>query len=95
MNRLAIYSVLIVCSVLVAGAGISVPAASGAVVDVSTVAQLQAAVANLTSGTTIRVAPGRYQLTQELRIRNGVQNVTLAGATGNRQDVVKIGRAHV
>jgi hypothetical protein len=63
----------------------------GAIVDVATVAQLQAAVASLTSGTTIRVAAGQYRLTQELRIGNGVTNVALVGATGNRADVVILG----
>lgn len=75
--------------------GDAVPAAapfsSAGTVDVSTVAELQAAVANLVSGTTVRIAPGRYALTQELRIRNGVRNVALAGATGNRADVVIVG----
>jgi hypothetical protein len=50
-------------------------AQSGTIVDVSTVAQLQAAVTNLASGMTIRIAPGRYALTRELRIRNGVRHV--------------------
>jgi hypothetical protein len=66
-------------------------AAQSAVVDVASVAALQQAVANLASGTTIRIAPGRYRLTGELRIRNGVRNVALVGATGNRNDVVIVG----
>jgi hypothetical protein len=65
--------------------------ARGATVDVSTVAELQAAVGALSSGTTIRVAAGHYRLTQELRLRNGVTNVALVGATGNRSDVVIVG----
>ena len=65
--------------------------AQGAVVDVFTVAALESAVAALTSGVTIRIAPGRYRLTQELRIRNGVRNVALVGATGRREDVVIVG----
>jgi hypothetical protein len=64
--------------------------ASRAIVDVSTVPQLQAAVASLTSGTTIRIAPGRYALTQELNLNN-VTNVALVGATGVRDDVVIVG----
>jgi hypothetical protein len=67
------------------------PSSRGAIIDVSTVAQLQSAVANLTSGTTIRIAPGRYALTQELWVRNGVSNVALVGATGDRDDVVIVG----
>lgn len=62
-----------------------------AIVDVSTVAELQTAFAGLASGTTIRVAPGRYRLTQELVFRNNVTNVALLGATGNRDDVVIVG----
>ena len=61
------------------------------IVQVSTVAELQSAVARLTSGTTIRIAPGRYRLTAELRISNRVRNVALVGATGNRDDVVIVG----
>ena len=64
---------------------------SSSFVDVSTVPELQAAVAGLTSGQVIRIAAGRYALTQQLRIRNGVTNVGLVGATGNRDDVVIVG----
>ena len=67
------------------------PTSSSFVVDVSTVAELQAAVANLTSGVTVRIAPGRYALTGELRIGGGIQQVALVGATGNRDDVVIVG----
>jgi hypothetical protein len=67
------------------------PPPSGDVVSVSTVGQLQGAVANLVSGRTILIQPGTYALTQELRIRNGVTNVALRGATGNRADVVILG----
>ena len=85
-----------VCAlVLVCLRGDTVPAATPSspafVVDVSTVAELQAAVATLSSGGTVRIAPGRYALTQELRIGNGVRNVALVGATGNRADVVIVG----
>ena len=66
-------------------------ATQGNVVNVSTVSQLQAAVSSLTSNTTIVIAPGTYQLTQELFIRNGVTNVTVRGATANRDDVVILG----
>ena len=64
---------------------------SGSVVSVSTVSALQSAVTTLTSGTTILISPGVYRLTQELRIRNGVTNVALRGATNNRDDVVILG----
>jgi hypothetical protein len=55
------------------------------------VSQLQAAVSALASGTTILIQPGTYRLTQQLRIRYGVTNVALRGATGNRNDVVLLG----
>jgi hypothetical protein len=64
------------------------PAPSGTVVSVSTVSGLQAAVAALASNTTILIAPGNYPLTQTLRIRAGVSNVALRGASGKRNDVV-------
>ena len=69
----------------------SLPPPSGTVVTVATVAQLQAALAALTSGTTVIVQPGVYRLTSELRIRNNVTNVTLRGATADRDDVVILG----
>ena len=67
------------------------PAPSGTVVNVATVAQLQSAVASLTSGSTVVIQPGVYRLTSELRIRNDVTNVALRGATANRNDVVILG----
>jgi PKD repeat protein len=67
------------------------PAPSGAVVNVATVAQLQTAVASLTSGSTVVIQPGVYRLTSELRVRNNVTNVAIRGATANRNDVVILG----
>ncbi len=67
------------------------PPPSGNVVNVSTVAQLQNAVGTLVSNTTIVIAPGTYHLTQTLRIRGGVSNVGLRGATNDRDDVVLLG----
>ncbi len=64
------------------------PSPSGTVVSVSTVGQLQNAVAALASNSTVLIAPGTYALTQTLRIRGGISNVALRGATGNRSDVV-------
>ncbi len=63
-------------------------APSGTIVHVSTVAQLQDAVANLQSNTTILIADGDYPLENTLVIRNGVQNVALRGASSNRDAVV-------
>ena len=91
MKKLAAFCV---CFVAIASHVDIVPLARSSpplVVDVSTVAELQAAVAGLTSGVTIRIAPGRYALTQQLRIRNGVEDVALVGATGVREDVVIVG----
>lgn len=58
------------------------------VVDVNNVADLQDAVRNVNSDTTIRIAAGIYQLTNTLHITGGVQNVELIGATGNASDVI-------
>jgi hypothetical protein len=60
-------------------------------VTVASVAQLHAAVDALTSGTTIVVQPGVYWLSRDLRIGNGVTNIAVQGATGNRDDVVILG----
>jgi len=57
---------------------------------VSTVAQLQSAVANLQSGKTIVIQPGVYNLTAPLRVGQfgPVTDFTIRGATGNFADVV-------
>ncbi|MDW8325202.1 MAG: hypothetical protein RMK99_01445 [Anaerolineales bacterium] len=67
------------------------PPPVGNVVRVSTVAQLQSAVRNLTSNTTILIADGDYELTNTLNIR-AANNVTLRSASGNRDAVVLRGR---
>jgi hypothetical protein len=67
------------------------PPPSGRVVNVSTVGELNAAVAGLTSGTTIVIAPGTYQLTRTLAIHGPLEDVAVRGATGNRADVVLAG----
>jgi hypothetical protein len=64
------------------------PAPTGTVIDVSTVAQLQAAVANIQSNTTIRLAPGTYVLTSTLYINRNVSDIAIRGASNNRNDVV-------
>ena len=63
-----------------------------AVVNVTTVAQLQNAVAALASNTTIVIAPGTYNLGTTLYINGSFTNVGIRGATGNRDDVVLIGK---
>jgi hypothetical protein len=82
---------LLIAILLLALSGSTARARTPLIVDVSTVAQLQSAIANLTSGTEVVIAPGTYRLTSELRIRNGVTNVTVRGATGNRDDVKILG----
>ena len=68
------------------------PPPTGTVVNVSTVAQLQSAVAAIASNTTIVVAPGTYNLTGTLYINGTFTNVGIRGATGNRDDVVLVGK---
>lgn len=76
---------------MAAGTCAPFPAADGATVTVSTTAELQNAVNNLTSGTTILIADGTYELTNTLNLR-GVSNVVIRGASGNRDAVVLRGR---
>ncbi|MGE0814222.1 MAG: MopE-related protein [Vicinamibacterales bacterium] len=68
------------------------PPPAGTVVNVSTEPQLQAAVASLTSGTTIVIAPGTYHLTSTLWVVGPLTDVAIRGATNNRNDVVLVGR---
>jgi hypothetical protein len=63
------------------------PPPTGDVVTVSTVAALHSAVDNLVSGRTILIAAGTYNLERQLHV-NGVANVAIRGATGNRNQVV-------
>ena len=65
---------------------------AGPVVNVSTEAELQSAVARLTSGMTIVIAPGTYRLTGTLYVRGILSDVTIKGATENAGDVVLVGR---
>jgi hypothetical protein len=68
------------------------PAPSGNVVRVSTEPELQAAVRNLASDTTILIAPGTYHLTNTLYVGlRSLTNVALRGATNRRDDVVLVG----
>src|SRR5256712_6031412 len=61
---------------------------SGTIVNVSSEAQLQTAVQQLTSNTTIVLAPGTYDLSSTLRINGTFTNVGIRGGTNNRDDVV-------
>jgi hypothetical protein len=65
----------------------ALPAPSGPVVNVSTVAALVAAVNNAAAGTTILLADGIYALDGEY-LRFEVPGVTLRSASGNREAVV-------
>ena len=77
----------------VAGQTVTVAQAGVAgLMTVSTEDELQAAVASATTDTTIVLEAGTYRLTQTLSVR-GAANVTLRGATGNRDDVVLLGSA--
>src|SRR3954470_8998890 len=72
----------------------ALPAPSGTIVNVSTVAQLETALDALASNTTIMIAAGTYHLTGSQRAigRHGaINHVAVRGATGNRADVVLIG----
>src|SRR5829696_3333816 len=53
----------------------ALPAPSGRVVNVSTEAQLQAAVSSIASGTTIVVAPGTYNLTNTLYFKGALTDI--------------------
>jgi hypothetical protein len=66
-------------------------AATGTIVNVSTETALQSAIENLQSNTTILIAPGTYYLSSQLHIHD-VDNVSIRGASGNRNDVVLVGR---
>ena len=57
----------------------------------STETQLQNAVRAASANTTILISPGTYTLTSTLYL-NGVNDVTLRGATNNRDDVVLVGK---
>jgi regulation of enolase protein 1 (concanavalin A-like superfamily) len=60
-------------------------------VNVSNEAQLQSAIRAAAPNTTIIIAPGTYHLTATLSL-TGVNDVTLRGATDDRNDVVLVGR---
>jgi len=59
--------------------------AGAAVVNVSTVSQLNNAVFNASSHDEIVIAPGDYYLSRQLEVRTS--NLLIRGATGNRDDV--------
>jgi hypothetical protein len=96
-SRSWIVTTLVLIAVASIEAGPAVPPAplpppTGAIVNVSTVAQLQAAAASIASNTTIVIAPGVYNLTSTLYINGAFSNVGIRGATANRDDVVLVGK---
>jgi hypothetical protein len=70
----------------------ALPSPSGTVINVSTVAALQAAVSAVSSNQTIVIASGTYNLTSTLWVNGSKANVTIRGATNNRDDVVLVGQ---
>src|SRR4051812_42965836 len=64
---------------------------TGAVVRVSTEAELQAAVQNLSSETTILLSPGTYALSRTLSISGALTNVGIRGDGSSSDDVVLVG----
>src|SRR5207302_9700959 len=70
------------------------PAPTGTIINVATVSQLQAAVANLQSNQTILIAPGTYNLTSTLYVglNRQLTNVALRGTTNNSSDVGLLGQ---
>src|SRR5205823_1825333 len=69
----------------------ALPAPSGTIINVATEPQLQAAAASAPAGSTIMIAPGTYNLTNTLWLVN-TQDLTIRGATNNRDDVVLAGK---
>jgi hypothetical protein len=93
--RRALLAVVMLLPAIVAGRPATpappLAAPTGTIVNVSTEAQLQAAVRQIASNTTIVIAPGTYQLTSTLYINGTYTNVGIRGATNNRDDVVLVG----
>jgi hypothetical protein len=70
----------------------ALPVPTGDVVNVSTNAQLQSAMSSLRSNLTIVLAPGTYNLSSTLYVNGRYDNITIRGASNNRDDVVLVGR---
>jgi hypothetical protein len=67
-------------------------ALTGQVVKVRTEAELQQAVRNLRSNTTVLIYPGTYELTNTLFIGNGVKNVVIRGVPADCHQVILKGK---
>ena len=82
---------VLACSAQSAATAPELGAPTGRSVRVSTEPELQRAVASLTDGTTIVLAPGTYRLSKTLTIRH-VRDVAIRGEQPDRDAVVLIGR---
>ncbi len=67
------------------------PPPSGATVAVSTESELQQAVKDLRSDTTVLLAPGVYRLSSTLWVNGALERVAIRGASDNPDDVVLAG----
>jgi hypothetical protein len=74
------------------GSAPPLPAPTGTVINVSTESQLQSAVRNITSGTTIVIAPGTYNLTATLYVNKAVSDIGIRGASNDPAAVVLVGK---
>ena len=68
------------------------PVPTGTVVRVSTESALQVAVRSLSSGTTILIEPGTYNLSRTLVIGGGVERVAIRGNSNRCDDIVLVGQ---
>ena len=57
-------------------------------VNVTSVSQLQTAISNLTSNTTILLADGTYNVTGTMFLPQNISSITIKGASGNRDAVI-------
>jgi hypothetical protein len=73
-------------AVTVTSAPSTPPPSSG--INVSSIGGLQSAVAGLTSNSTILLADGTYNLSAPLYLPQNISNVTIKGASGNRDSVI-------
>lgn len=68
----------------------ALPEPSGRILSVASEQELQQAMLDLSPHTTVLLEPGVYRLSKTLYVRE--DDVTIRGATGNRDDVVLIGK---
>ena len=69
----------------------ALPPPTGEVINVSNVTELNTAISNIQDGQTIMLAAGEYNLTRTI-VLNGPDNISIRGATGNRDDVIIRGK---